>query len=515
MFVERPTDGRPAADSEADPNLLRTRIAIFVPARIALAAILLLSCLLAQGQQDQTQQIAAALQNQQFERALDLLHSALQTRPEDAQLWTMQGTACAGLGQKREALASFRKALSLSPDNIPALHGAIQIEYDAGDSAAIPLLRHLLRLHPADLTSHGMLAVLEYQQGNCSSAVVHFQKAASLFERQLSALHAYATCLVRLRRPGEAADVFQRTVALNPDDPRERQLLACLQVMAKRPEDAISTLVPLLSEKQADATTLELASSAYEDAHDTDKAVDALRQAILLDPQNTQLYLDFAALSATHQSFQVGINVVNDGIGLQPKAAALYFARGVLYVQLAEYEKAQEDFEKAYELDPSQSLSAAAQSLAAVQQNDLDQALAAVEEKLERRPKDPILLYIQADVLVQKGAEPGSPGFQTAMHSARNAVMLRPNLGPAHQVLGKLYLQAGEYTNAATQCRKALEIDPTDQTSLYHLIQALRKSNKQAEIPGLLKRLAALRQDATKEEREQYRYKLVEGDAGK
>jgi hypothetical protein len=29
----------------------------------------------------------------------------------------------------------------------------------------------------------------------------------------------------------------------------------------------------------------------------------------------------------------------------------------------------------------------------------------------------------------------------------------------------------------------------------------------------LLKRLALLRQDATKEEREQYRYKLVEGDA--
>jgi tetratricopeptide (TPR) repeat protein len=78
-------------------------------------------------------------------------------------------------------------------------------------------------------------------------------------------------------------------------------------------------------------------------------------------------------------------------------------------------------------------------------------------------------------------------------------------------VLAKLYLQTGQYSEAALQSRKALEIDPKDQTSLYHLIQALRKSGEMSEIPTLLKRLAVLRQDETNEEREQYRYKLVEG----
>ena len=515
MSAGAPTPSIKDHNSRADPDFLKPTVAIRIQAIIALAAIVSFCPVLARAQKDQRQQIAAALQNQQFDQALELVHSALETSPRDAQLWTMQGVASEQLGQKREALVSFRKALSLSPDNIVALHGAIQIDYDAGDRAAIPLLEHLLHLRPSELTSHAMLAVLEYQQGNCPSAAVHFEKAQSLFDQQLPALHAYATCLVRLRRPGEAADVFERALALNPDDQHERQLLACLEVMAKRPQDAISTLAPLVSQNHVDSTTLELASTAYEDSHDTEKAVDLLRQAILLDSHNVQLYLDFAALSATHQSFQVGINVVNDGISLEPKAAALYFARGVLYVQIAEYEKAQADFEEAYELDPSQSLSAAAQSLAAVQQNDLDQALTDVEQKLAQRPRDPILLYLQADVLVQKGAEPGSQEFRTAMHSAKTAVGLRPSLGPAHQVLAKLYLEAGEYPNAVLECRKALEIDAGDQTSLYHLIQALRKSNKQGEIPELLKRLATLRQQATKQEREQYRYKLVEGDATK
>jgi tetratricopeptide (TPR) repeat protein len=483
---------------------LRPVLAVALP-------IVFLSCVLGQTGQEPIQEIASALRDEQFDRALDLLRAELQASPGNAQLWTMQGVAYSGRGQKKEALSSFRRALKISPDSVPALQGAAQIEYDAASAGGIPVLEHLLQLRPNDLTSHGMLAVLEYQQGNCVPASVHFEKAASLFESRPPALHAYATCLVKLKHFDKAAAVFQKSLALSPDDRRERQVLASVQLMAHRPQESLATLEPLLV-ANPDAQTLELASAAYEDAHDTERAVDALRQAILLNPRNVLLYVDFAAISATHQSFQVGINAVNDGIHLQPEAAPLYFARGVLYVQLAEYDKAQADFEEAYDLDPTQSLSAAAQGLAAVQQNDLDRALAGVQEKLARKPVDPILLYLQADILTQRGAEPGSADFQTAMHSAKKAVALRPTLGPPRSVLAKLYLQSGQYPEAAAQCRKALEIDPNDQSALYHLIQALRKTEKKDQIPELLKRLALLRQQATKEEREQYRYKLVGGD---
>lgn len=103
-------------------------------------------------------------------------------------------------------------------------------------------------------------------------------------------------------------------------------------------------------------------------------------------------------------------------------------------------------------------------------------------------------------------------GIRKALRSARRAVSLRPTLEPARSVLAKLYLRAGQYPEAAAQCRKPLEIDPKNQTALYHLIQALRKTDKKTEIPELLKRLALLRQEATNEEREQYRYKLVEAE---
>jgi cytochrome c-type biogenesis protein CcmH/NrfG len=91
-----------------------------------------------------------------------------------------------------------------------------------------------------------MLAVLEYRNGSCTAAVPHFEKAIKLLDSQLDALHAYATCLARLKRLDEAAAVLQKALALRPDDPQERHLLASVQIMGQKPKDALATLRPLL-----------------------------------------------------------------------------------------------------------------------------------------------------------------------------------------------------------------------------------------------------------------------------
>src|SRR6185312_17086909 len=105
------------------------------------------------------------------------------------------------------------------------------------------------------------------------------------------------------------------------------------------------------------------------------QAVALLRQAIVLDPKKVKYYVDFAAISFTHQSFQVGIDMVDVGLKENPSAAQLFVARGVLLIQLGQYEKAEADFERANQLDPKQTSGAVAEGLAQMQQSNLDQAL--------------------------------------------------------------------------------------------------------------------------------------------
>jgi len=481
----------------------------------AVGFLFLLVCMLgfAQSAGNEESRIASAIREGNYARALELLGPALGRAPGNAQLWTMQGVAYDRQGDKQHALAAFRHALRIAPDTIPALEGAAQIGFDAGDPGAIPLLTRLARLRPENTTTFGMLAVLEYQQGQCEEALPHFEKAAALFQSQVEPLHAYAVCLVRSKQLDKAAAILKRTAELKQGDPQELHLLASVELMANRPEKAIAALQPLLSPDTQDVEALELASSAYEGVHETDRAVDALRRAILLQPTNSGLYVDFANLSASHQSFQVGINVVNDGLDLEPQSAPLYFTRGMLYAQLSNYEKAQSDFETAYRLDPSQSLTTAAQGMLAVQKSDLAGALKTVEQKLAEKPNDAALLYLRADILTQEGTEKGSERFESALRSAKKAVALNPRLAAAHAVLGKLYLQANDYPSAIGECRRALDLNSKDQATLYRLIQALRKTEHNNEVPGLLKQLAQLHEEATREEHDRNRYRLVEGTA--
>ena len=467
----------------------------------------------AQSSGDKIGPITSALRAREFDKALQLLQPALQQSPKSAQLWTLQGIALSGEEHENEALASFRNALKIAPEYLPALEGAAQLEYKTGSVTAVPLLQHVLRLRPNDPTSHAMLAVLFCKRGDCATAVQHFEQSGSLLDSQPIALQRYGACLVRLKQLDKAIAVFSRLVILDSADGNARHYLSTVQLMAERPQDAVETLVPLLQAGDPNSRTLQLAASAYEASGDTPQAVGLLRQAIVSDPRNVDLYLDFANISLDHQSFQVGIAMLNSGLAAQPNAAPLYVARGVLYVQLAQYDQAEADFDQADALDPRHAIGSAALGLEAVQKNDPDQALATVRSKLARRPNDAYLLYLQADILNQKGPDVGSTEFQSALRSAKKAVFLQPGLAPAHNLLAKLFLQAGQNREAIAESRKALNINPKDQTAVYHLIQALRKTGEKTELPDLLKRLAQLRQEATRQEEQHNRYKLIEGSA--
>ena len=456
------------------------------------------------------QAIQSALRERKFDIALQLSKSALQASPKNPKLWTLEGISLSGLGRQPEALTAFDNALKISPDYLPALEGAAQLEYRAGSKRAVALLDQILKLRPGDPTANAMLGVLKYRQHDCESAVPHFRASLQIISSQPAALAEYGSCLMELGKPDDAIPMFQRLCELRPNDPHARYNLAVVQLTAHHPKDAIDTLRPLLT-GQPDADTLDLASSAYEESGDTPKAVELLRQAIVQDPKKIQYYVDFATLSFNHQSFQVGVDMVNVGLKENPNAAQLFVARGILFIQLGQYEKGEADFAKATELDPGQTSGAVAQGLAQIQQSNLDQALATVRSQLKIHPSDAFLHYLEAQILFQQGPDPETSQFKQAISAAERSTQLRPEFGLAHDLLGNLYLKSGEIDKSIAQSRLALKENPSDQESLYHLIQALRQSKgDKSELPVLVKRLATLRQQERSAEAQSNRYKLYE-----
>jgi tetratricopeptide (TPR) repeat protein len=458
-------------------------------------------------------EVQTLIRSRQYDQALALTGADLEKTPADYRLWTLQGIALSLKGDTNGALTSFDKALHLSPTYEPALKGEVEILFRSGDKRAVPLLERILKATPNDLTAHEMLATLESRDGDCAAAAEQFESAADAIATHPESLEAYGYCLVEMKQFDKAVPVFEQLVSLQPDRTYPKYDLALVLVSAKQYETAIKTLEPLLMEDQKDPDILSLASQAYEATKDTPRAVALLRQAIVLSPTTPSYYAEFAALCLEHDSFQVGVDMMNVGLKYVHDDPSIYLARGLLYVELAEFDKAEKDFSKVEHLSSFQSLGSYALDMNEVQRNNPEQALAKVRSQLKTHPEDPLLNYFLAQLLMNQSPDLGSKEFKEAMSAALKTAKLKPDYVPVHDLLASIYMQAGQYSQAIDECHLALHYDPSDEAATYHLLISLKHSGHTEDLPALSKQISVLHRQSLQRENERKSFRLIEGNA--
>jgi len=476
----------------------------------ALFGLLITGASTGQASTEEIHTIVSELHSRKYAEALAVLRGALATSPRDPRLWTLNGFALLHLGQNKEALTSYERALEISPDYVPALEGDAEIRFSASDRKAIPLLKKIVSVDPKNETAHAMLGSLAFLRGDCVIAASEFGQSSALIASQPDALKQQAYCLVKLKRESEALAAFERLSELEPNNHAITYNVALLESMEGNYQETIKRLEPLVRSGPPEPEILDVLAEAYEATSSTPQAVAALREAIVLAPDEPSYYVDFADICLAHSSYQVGVDMLTSGLRRLPRSAPLYLARGILYVQLGEYDKGEQDFGQAEQLAPNAQASPEVQGLAELQRNNLPQAEVTVRSRLQKQPNNAFLHYLLAEILVRKGAAAGSPAFTEAVNSAERAVALQPNLALARDLLGRLYLSEGKLNQAIIQSQLAYSQDPDDQTALYHLIVALRKGHRDSEIPALSKKLTQLREHLRAKEAAQRKYTLVE-----
>ncbi len=452
----------------------------------------------------------SALRAHDYPKALEMAEALVRATPQDPRPWTLQGMALFGLGQPEEALRAYRRALELKPDYLAALEGAGQLEYQSGSPQAKDTLERVLRIDPTNETAHAMLASLAFKHKECTEVVPHYEHAQSAIAKNPSALVQFGICLVDTHKLAEAGSVFERLLALQPDNLNNRYNLGLIQYLNQQYELSIQTLQPLVNGATPEEEALNLIAADYEATSETAPAVSALRRAIAAAPRDPKNYLDLTTLCLDHYSFQVGVDVATAGLKELPASAELYAARGVLYAQLLKYDEAEADFETANRLRPQQTFATMGLGIALLESNDSDRSLQVIRERLAKSPDDPSLNYLLAEVLNRRNASPGTPEFSEALRAASRAVRVKPDFVVARDVLSGLYLKSGNLKESVVESRLALKQDPDDRTAVYHLIEALRKSGDTSEVPALVARMQKVVEAEAKNQAKVYQFRLVE-----
>ncbi len=457
--------------------------------------------------------IESAIRSHEYDQALESSKAALKRTPNDFRLWSLEGIVYSLQGKDQDAFASFGRALHFSPDYTVAMRGEVQLYYKSKDKRAIPLLKTILKLDEKDETANEMLAVLEGRSGECEEAMQHFAVILAAINTHPESLEVYGNCLVQTGQADKAVPIFEQLSALVPQSTYPRYDLAVVLVDTKQNEAAIKVLDQLIAAEPDDADVLSLASDAYEAVGNTPKAVALLRQAIVLSPAMESYYTSFAALCLDHESYQVGIDMIHAGLQRIPDDPSLYLSLGLLYAQLAKYDEAEAAFKNAERLDSKQSLSSYAIDLTEVQKNKSDETVEQVRSQLKDHPNSALLHYLLAKLIFSEGNDSDSALAAEALQSALVAVKLKPDMTEARDLLANMYTISGKYGLAVEQCRLALKTNPDDQTAIYHLIVALRHSEKpedRAEGAALVKKLAMLQKIGRENETNRKRFRLVE-----
>lgn len=463
---------------------------------------------------DSIPRIDSLIRSQEYTQALADTRAGLRTNPGDARLWTLEGVIYSIIGDSPKGIGAFQTALAISPKFSPALKGEIQLLYPSRNERAIPLLERLLKIDPNDHTAHEMLAMLERKHGDCQAAVAQFMSSKDSMMDHPESVEGYGDCLVRLDQYQNAVPVFGKLVELLPSATYPKYDLALVLFDAKQFEQALEVLEPLLAADKNDVEVLSLASQANEAAGKIPEAVSLLRQAIVISPRTTEYYVAFATMCLDHDSFQVGIDMMDAGLQYNPESAKLYISRGLLYAQLAEYDKAEADFARAEKLDSKQSISSYAGDLAVVQRNNPDEALARLRVQLKAHPDSPLLNFLLAKLLMNQVPASGTLPFQEAKRSCERAIKMKPDLVDARDLLASMYMSTGQYDLAVEQSRMALHYVPSDETATYHLLLSLKHLGKKDELQSLVKRLSELHQQSLQKELDRKKYRLIDDQAG-
>lgn len=161
--------------------------------------------------------------------------------------------------------------------------------------------------------------------------------------------------------------------------------------------------------------------------------------------------------------------------------AAAHAELGAIYEANGLWPEAQKAFQSALTLDAENSIYRFHFAIAAYGSGDLTQSLAALEQVTEQAPDLAPAFQRMGYVYLARGE------FPKAENAFRNLMRLAPNSAASHTALGDVLLRQGQLSEAAVALNRARAIDRNDRVAAFLLGTVYQRQGRQEEAQKLLR----------------------------
>lgn len=399
------------------------------------------------------------IQQRQYEEARKYLEHAVEIDPARVDAYASLAETYVAEGEKEKAVEVYRKALRLNPDSEKLLLALGELLSRTGDPQQA--IQTLLDTTSATATRPEFLAVIgqAYERArDFEKALEYYQRAHEKAPNTLAVIAKLFTTNLRLGRLEDADALLTRIV--------EEGML---------PKDDLYALV----------------GEAYLTEGYPEKATESYQKAFQANPDSLKLLVRLVELNNLRDEHQANFRLLEQVTGSLAGTDEIQELRAQTFLDMKKYDEALEIYRKLQQAHPSSDAWVETLADAYIAAKKYDEALALV------RRNENLLGKQRANQLrgiIQYKARRFAQAEKTFRALLTGGAESLAESSSYHYYLGSIYLDQQKYDKAEEAFRKAIELDPTNDSALNALGYMLADRNiKLTEARDLIEKALSLR----------------------
>lgn len=326
-------------------------------------------------------------QAQRHDEAIATFRHALSLRPDDPYAHNDLGCELTLIGRPQEALTHLQRSLELKPDHAEAHNNLGNALRAVGRSAeAIAQYRRALELKPTYTSALNNLGAELAETGKPQEALEVFERARALKANDAATLDNLGSALRVLGRFDEAIARHREALQVKPDFPEAHVNLARTLMAAGRTQEALPLFERALQLRPTLAGVHSNYAMALAKLGRGDEALAVLRRGVEQAPQSAEAHLNLGTALAQRGDARAALAHFDTAVRLAPEFAAAHMNRGNALAALGNWRAAAEAFGAAVKLQPEAPAARAQLAVALVNAEELAAAVPHFEAAIRLQP---------------------------------------------------------------------------------------------------------------------------------
>jgi len=371
-----------------------------------------------------------------------------------------------------KAEKAFQRVLNLNESFLPALFDLAALYATSGKlDMAAETYQKILMSDPTETTARERLIAIYYKMGQKDLAERHLHKMKEFIGPGNEKRRRLGLLYLRYGKLQESIDELTAIVSAWPDDQEARYYLAAALEESEDLDEAYRNfdLVTLESDYFVNARI----HMAYilEKQERAGEAIELLRQTITQTSEHPpQLYLVLASLYEITEEHESAIDALREGLQHNNENTDLYYRLGIILGKLKRTDESIKQMEMVIEIDPRHADALNYIGYTYADENiHLDQALELIEKAIKYKPNSGYIIDSLGWVYFRKGL------YDKALAELKKAVELAPHDPAIAEHLGDVYYKKQEYGNALKAYEKAISLENAEVERLQGKIENTRK----------------------------------------